>query len=112
MERRWRHFGASGAKLIWGGEAAAVRHDGRANPHQLLIDAARPGRQVARLREALVAAHVERFGSGAADDLVVGLQLTHSGRYAKPDAWDRPEPLCAFHHPLLDAPLPVRGDAC
>ena len=29
--RRWRNFGASGAKLIWGGEAVAVRHDGRAN---------------------------------------------------------------------------------
>ena len=29
--RRWEHFGISGAKLIWGGEAAAVRFDGRAN---------------------------------------------------------------------------------
>jgi hypothetical protein len=28
--RRWRRFGGSGAKLIWGGEAAAVRHDGQA----------------------------------------------------------------------------------
>src|SRR3712207_5143178 len=26
--RRWRRFGLSGAKLIWGGEAVAVRHDG------------------------------------------------------------------------------------
>src|SRR5690606_41942339 len=25
--RRWRRFGISGAKLIWGGEAVAVRHD-------------------------------------------------------------------------------------
>src|SRR4026209_2424408 len=33
--RRWRHFGLGGAKLIWGGEAVAVRHDGRANPNQL-----------------------------------------------------------------------------
>src|ERR1051326_5668159 len=33
--RRWEHFGQSGAKLIWGGEAFAVRRDGRANPHQL-----------------------------------------------------------------------------
>ena len=29
--RRWQNFGRSGAKLIWGGEAVAVRHDGRAN---------------------------------------------------------------------------------
>ena len=35
--RRWQRFGASGAKLIWGGEAVAVRHDGRANPHQLVL---------------------------------------------------------------------------
>src|SRR6185437_3814797 len=36
--RRWRNFGLSGAKLLWGGEAVAVRHDGRANPNQLLIN--------------------------------------------------------------------------
>src|SRR4029079_14609706 len=35
--RRWRNFGLSGAKLIWGGEAVAVRHDARANPNQLLM---------------------------------------------------------------------------
>src|SRR4029078_1132015 len=37
--RRWRHFGKSGAKLIWGGEAAAVQLDGRANPNQTLATA-------------------------------------------------------------------------
>jgi hypothetical protein len=37
VKRRWAHFGISGAKLIWGGEAVAVRHDGRANPLQLVI---------------------------------------------------------------------------
>src|SRR3972149_6082174 len=36
--RRWRNFGRSGAKLIWGGEAAAVRPDGRANPNQTLAN--------------------------------------------------------------------------
>ena len=35
--RRWQHFGQSGAKLIWGGEAVAVEPDGRANPNQLVI---------------------------------------------------------------------------
>ena len=34
--RRWRRFGRSGGKLIWGGEAVAVCHEGRANPNQLL----------------------------------------------------------------------------
>ena len=36
--RRWHRFGRSGAKLIWGGEAFAVRADGRANPNQLFLD--------------------------------------------------------------------------
>jgi 2,4-dienoyl-CoA reductase-like NADH-dependent reductase (Old Yellow Enzyme family) len=104
-ERRWRNFGASGAKLIWGSEAAAVRHDGRANPHQLVIgEATWPA--LARLRESLVACHEERHGKGAGNDLVVGLQLTHSGRYAKPNDWDKGEPLVAWHHPYLDRRFP------
>ncbi len=103
--RRWRNFGRSGAKLVWGGEAAAVRHDGRANPCQLVIDGS-TWESLARLREDLVAAHEESFGKGAASDLVVGLQLTHSGRYARPSAWDRPEPLVAFAHPVLDRRFP------
>src|SRR5439155_453093 len=37
VRRRWQRFGASGAKLIYGGEAMAVRPDGRANPNQLII---------------------------------------------------------------------------
>ena len=44
--RRWQHFGQSGAKLIWGGEAAAVQPDGRANPNQTLatpVEQGRPG---------------------------------------------------------------------
>ncbi len=58
--RRWRHFGQSGAKLIWGGEAAAVRPDGRANPNQLMIVEANLPAFVS-LRQALVEAHVRIF---------------------------------------------------
>jgi NADPH2 dehydrogenase len=101
--RRWRHFGASGAKLIWGGEAVAVRMDGRANPHQLVLSDAN-ATAIARLREEMVATHVERFGSDR--DLLVSLQLTHSGRFARPHAYDRPEPLVAYNHPVLDARFP------
>ncbi len=103
--RRWRNFGLSGAKLIWGGEAAAVRHDGRANPCQLVVGGA-TWESLARLRDDLVAAHEAAFGLGAANDLVVGLQITHSGRYARPNAWDRAEPLVAFAHPVLDRRFP------
>ncbi|MGZ8940046.1 MAG: hypothetical protein ACXW32_12610, partial [Limisphaerales bacterium] len=37
MLRRWARFGESGAKVIYGGEAMAVRPDGRANPNQLIL---------------------------------------------------------------------------
>ena len=99
--RRWRNFGTSGAKLIWGGEAFAIRHDGRANPHQLLIIPENLG-AIASLRVELVNAHRERFGPNADRDLWIGLQLTHSGRFARPNVYDRPEPLAGWHHPMLD----------
>jgi 2,4-dienoyl-CoA reductase-like NADH-dependent reductase (Old Yellow Enzyme family) len=99
--RRWQRFGSSGAKLMWGGEAVAVRQDGRANPNQLLLTE-RTQRAIAALREALVAAHRGRFGPDADADLLVGLQLTHSGRFARPRFHDRPEPLAAYAHPVLD----------
>ncbi len=105
--RRWRNFGDSGAKLIWGGEAVAVRHDGRANPNQLMLDNT-TAPHLESLREELVAAHAERFGDTA--DLCVGLQLTHSGRYARPNNKATIEPRTAYRHPLLDARVGVTDD--
>src|SRR5215213_169673 len=90
--RRYRRFGAGGAKLIWG-EAAAVVDEGRANPRQLLAsDGNAAGLE--RLLSACRHAHREAFGKD--DDLLVGLQLTHSGRYS------HRRPLLACHCPLLD----------
>ena len=99
-QRRWRRFGASGAKLIWGGEAVAVRSDGRANPHQLLISEANLP-SFSNLRVELVNAHREKFGQ--VDDLFIGLQLTHSGRFSRPDSDGRLRPVIAYRHPHLDA---------
>jgi len=98
--RRWRHFGRSGAKLIWGGEAVAVRHDGRANPNQLLINE-KNKRSLAQLRAALIEEHQRTFDS--TDDLLVGLQLTHSGRFSRPNEKMRPEPRLLYRHPHLDS---------
>ncbi|MGH9329177.1 MAG: NADH:flavin oxidoreductase, partial [Vicinamibacterales bacterium] len=74
-------------------------------PNQLLI-VERSQRAIAALRELLVAAHRDRFGAGAADDLYIGLQLTHSGRFARPHTKDRPEPMTAYAHPVLDRRFP------
>ena len=103
--RRWRHFGRSGAKLIWGGEAVAVRHDGRANPNQLLLNEETKA-DMARLRETLVEAH--REACGTTDGLFVGLQLTHSGRYSRPEG--RAEPRILYRHPVLDSRLGLSDD--
>ncbi len=105
--RRWQRFGASGAKLIWGGEAAAVRASGRANPRQTLATESNEfglRRLLTTLRDSHRAAGLEL------DDLVVGLQLTHSGRFCKPHEHQRWEPRIAYHHPLLDSKFNIAAD--
>jgi NADPH2 dehydrogenase len=97
--RRWRRFGNSGAKLIWGSEAVAVSHEGRANPNQLVIGPHTYG-GLAKLRDGLLEAHRETCGTD--DPPLVGLQLTHSGRYCRPNVHDRLEPKILYHHPILD----------
>src|SRR5215813_516916 len=108
--RRWKNFGESGAKLIWGGEAVAVRQDGRANPNQLMSSDDTTA-DLEKLRKVLVAAHEERCGSS--DDLLVGLQLTHSGRFARPNDKKKLEPRILYHHPILDRKFSIPpGSPC
>ena len=107
MRRRWRRFGESGAKLICGAEAMAVRPDGRANPNQLLINSNTQG-DLVELMEILRAAHREQFGG--TDDLVIGFQLTHSGRYCRPNEKFTYEPRVAYRHPILDGKFSVKHD--
>jgi 2,4-dienoyl-CoA reductase-like NADH-dependent reductase (Old Yellow Enzyme family) len=97
--RRYRRFGAGGAKLIWG-EATAVAEEGRANPRQLWLTEKTAPDFERMLRECRQA-HREAFGRD--DDLLVGLQLTHSGRYC------HRRRLIAFRDPLLD-PKTVGAD--
>jgi 2,4-dienoyl-CoA reductase-like NADH-dependent reductase (Old Yellow Enzyme family) len=90
--RRYQRFGAGGAKLIWG-EACAVVPEARANPRQLVINAANAG-ALARLLDTTRQAHTQANERDI--DLVVGLQLTHSGRYSYA------RPILAQHDPVLD----------
>lgn len=104
--RRWRRFGQSGAGLIWGGEAVAVSHEGRANPNQLMI-ADHTQKGLARLRASLIEEH--RIIAGE-DGVIIGLQLTHSGRYCRPNVHHRNEPRILYHHPILDRRLGLTPD--
>lgn len=106
--RRWRNFGISGAKLIWGCEAVAVRQDGRANPNQLILTT-ETQESLAGLFDALMQAHKEKFGM--VEDMVVGLQLTHSGRFSKPNDQKRMEPAILYHHPYLDAKFGIKANS-
>lgn len=102
--RRWGSFGRSGASLIWGGEAFAVRHDGRANPNQLALGPHSEGDLVG-LRTHLIEEHART--NGTTDGVAIGLQLTHSGRYARPNPGGRWEPITAYNHPVLDGRFPA-----
>jgi len=106
-KERWRKFGGSGAKLIWGGEAIAVSHEGRANPNQLLL-AVHTQKGLSELRRILIQEHHRTTGSE--DGLIIGLQLTHSGRYCRPNRHTKSEPRILYHHPILDKRLGLSRD--
>ncbi len=90
--RRWRRFAEGGAALLWG-EATAVAPEGRANPRQLLISD-RNAPELKRLLDETRAARRARFGSAAG--FIVGIQLTHSGR------WSHSGPIIAQHGAAID----------
>lgn len=97
--RRWKNFAISGAKLLFGCEAVAVSPEGRANPHQLMLNQ-NTFEDFKALREMLVLEHELSFAT--AEDLLIGLQLTHSGRFCKPNSKTKMEPRILYHHPVLD----------
>ena len=106
-KRRWQRFGQSGAKLIWGGEAVAVRPDGRANPNQLMLNEDTQS-DIGAMRESLIAEH--RAVMGDDKGLVIGLQLTHSGRFCKPNDHHKQEPMILYRHPILDRKFKLKAD--
>lgn len=97
--RRWLRFAESGAKLIFGCEAAAVMPSGRANPRQMTVNE-NSIQCIGQLRDDMVRHHEALFGT--AEDLFVGLQLTHSGRFCRPNKDWALAPKTAYAHPLLD----------
>lgn len=104
--RRYERFARGGAKLIWF-EATAVRSDARANVRQLAIHEGNVD-EFARLYEAMRRWHGEEWGN--TDDLLIPIQLTHSGRFSTPVktiAWHQPQ---VDQRTMTPADLPVISD--
>ena len=94
--RRYRRFAAGGAGLLWF-EATAVAAEGRANPRQLWLREQNVAEFARLVQESLA---VARRTLGAAHRPLTIVQLTHSGRYSRPER--APQPIIAHHSPFLD----------
>ena len=92
--RRYKRFAGGGAGLIWC-EACAVTIEGRANPLQLFLNKD----NVEKFRELTEMCRKEAEEQNGYQPILI-LQLTHSGRYARP--FDNGAPMIAQHDPLLD----------
>ncbi len=93
--RRYERFAAGGAGLIWA-EATAVVPEGRANPRQLWLH---------EENKDSFAAMVKMMREVAPEHKpVIVLQLTHSGRYSKPQG--AAHPMIAQRDPYRDALAP------
>ncbi len=98
--RRYNRFAAGGAGLIWA-EAIAVVPEGRANPRQLWLH---EGSKDA-FKDMLSKMRAEaRKTMGEGHNPIVVAQLTHSGRYSKPNGY--PEPLIPERDPYRDPLTP------
>ena len=92
--RRYKRFAGGGAGLIWC-EACAVTAEGRANPRQLFLHSGNVD-EFKKLTEICIREAKEKNGTRP----ILILQLTHSGRYARP--FDNNAPMVAQHDPILD----------
>lgn len=106
VRTRWRNFALSGAKCVWGGEAMAVTPESRANPRQLVIQESTEDALCA-LHADLLETHRNEFGTTG--DLLTGFQLTHSGRFSRPDASGM-KPQILYRHPFLDRKFGLADD--
>ncbi len=92
--RRYIRFAESGAGIIWF-EATAVSSEGRANPRQLYIND-----QTADSFSSLVAQMKKICMETNGFEPVIIVQLTHSGRFSKPNG--KPEPIVAYRNELWE----------
>jgi 2,4-dienoyl-CoA reductase-like NADH-dependent reductase (Old Yellow Enzyme family) len=96
-KRRYLRYAEGGSGIIWF-EATAVSEDGRSNPGQLMIT----GNNIDSFKSLVSETRITASKNGFKPLLVV--QLTHSGRYSKPEG--KPQPKVASLNPILDKTEP------
>ncbi len=94
--RRYHRYAEGGSGMIWF-EATAVVKEGRSNPGQLAINRKSLPR-FQRLIESMRSTAHKVFGGS--HNLYIVLQLTHSGRFSKPQG--KPAPMVFCYNPHLD----------
>jgi 2,4-dienoyl-CoA reductase-like NADH-dependent reductase (Old Yellow Enzyme family) len=99
--RRYERLAAGGASLIWF-EATAVTPESRSNPHQLMLN---PSTKAAFKR---LLGRVRKAARAAGREPLLILQLTHSGRFSKPEGI--PQPVLTHRNPFLDGLLSLPGN--
>ena len=100
--RRYERFAKGGAGTIWF-EATATLKEGKANPRQLFICK----QNLDEFKYALERIKEAGFRENGFEPVVI-MQLTHSGRYSKPNGV--PEPLIAYNNPILERNSPISQD--
>ncbi|WP_343084013.1 hypothetical protein [Blautia producta] len=97
VSRRYTRFASGGAGLLWW-EACAVVPEGRANELQMMLTASNKSKFAALLQKTREAA---ADACGSCHKPLNILQLTHSGRYSRPEG-HLGRPLVPQHDPILD----------
>ncbi|MCP4725381.1 MAG: hypothetical protein GY863_10110 [bacterium] len=94
--RRYKRFAEGGNGLIWF-EATSIVPEGRSNPRQLLINE----KNLDKFKELVESTRTSAQKTyGNSHDPFLVLQLTHSGRFSRPDGKHRP--IALSHNPYLD----------
>lgn len=92
--RRYMRFAEGAPGVIWF-EATAVCNEGRANPRQLYINE----NTVDSFKKTVSAVKAKSLELHGFEPVII-IQLTHSGRYSKPNG--TPEPIVAYRNSLLE----------
>jgi len=105
VRRRYERFASGGAGLIWW-EANSVVPEGRANPLQMMLTKDNVGKFASLVEHTL---HFAQDSMGKSHRPLQILQLTHSGRYSRPQG-HKAAPIIPQHDPILDPRVGLKGD--